>query len=496
MTSTHAMGIQSRPGRRQVLRAGMQLLGSGTILSALAACGGSAPAAPAAAPTAKPAATTAPAPTVAPAVPTPAPAPSKPPATVRYLTWWALDRSSTIEEWTKAFKQDAPNVTVEVENITLAEYNTKFQVLISSGTPPDTVLQNSHAQTRWYDAGVHLDLTSLLARDKVNLQKDYALMGTEVWCGKTYALPMDADANAIFFNRTMALKAGLKDPWDDNLGTWTLDSMIDMAKRVTQDTDRDGKVDQWGIAWAYTHPSHVAQFVWTKGGDIADFNDMKYVIDGPASMEAHQQIYTWLTKDKLIITNAETADIQKAYSKTNPFRTGRVLFHVRAVADVRTNAKEIGDSFEWDVLPFPKGADGRPGIPLVSGNPHSVVAASKVTDAAYQWAMHISGSKGQDVLARTQSLPALRSKQEVFLTTPPKHVKTFQDVYAKPYGIHFRHHFTNDAWDIYGAAVNKIYAGETPLLAGLQEANRMMNDKLKYGQCAPYKGLTIPIRPA
>jgi ABC-type glycerol-3-phosphate transport system substrate-binding protein len=147
------------------------------------------------------------------------------------------------------------------------------------------------------------------------------------------------------------------------------------------------------------------------------------------------------------------------------------------------------------VLPFPKLNASRPGIPLVSGNPHSVVAASKQPEAGYQWAKFIAGPKGQEVLGLTQSLPALKSKQQVFLKTPPNHVKVFQDVYNKPYGIHFRHHYTNDSWDIYGQAMNRIYAGETPLQGGLQEANRQMNEKIQYGQCAPYKGLTIPIRP-
>jgi multiple sugar transport system substrate-binding protein len=423
------------------------------------------------------------------------PADSKVAATVRYLTWWTLDRAPTLDDWKAAFREEYPNITVEPEVITLPEYNAKFQVAIASGTPPDTVLQNSHAQTRWYDAGVHLDLTQLLARDKINLQRDYALMGTEVWCGKTYALPMDADANAVFYNKTMLQKAGLKDPWADGKGDWTLDEMIDLARKVTQDTDRDGKIDQWGIAWAYTHPSHVAQFVWTKGADVADFGNMKYTLDQGPSMDAHQQIYNWLVRDKLIISAAETADVQKQYNRTNPFRTGRVAFHVRAVADVRQNTREIADSFDWDILPFPKLNAGRPGIPLVSGNPNSVVAASKAPEAAYLWAKHIAGAKGQEVLARTQSLPALKSRQDVFLTTPPTHVKVFQEVYNKPYGIHFRHHFTNDSWDIYTAAMNRIFAGELPLQAGLQEANRQMNEKIAYGDCMPYKGLTVPIKP-
>ncbi len=464
------MAGETEISRRSVLRGALAALSVG-VAGALAACGqpaggGSAP-----------------------------PMDAKTAATVRYLTWWQLDGAPTLNEWRQGFKEEWSNVNVEPEVIALGEYNTKFQVSLASGTPPDTVLQNSHAQTRWYDSGVHLDLTAMLTRDKINLQRDYALMGTEVWCGKTYALPMDADANAVFYNRTMLQKAGLRDPWADGRGDWTVDEMIDMARKVTQDTDRDGKIDQWGIAWAYNHPSHVAQFVWTKGGDVADFASMKYTIDQPPSMDAHQQIYNWLVKDKLIISSAETADIQKQYTRTNPFRTGRVAFHVRAVADVRQNAREIGDSFEWDVLPFPRASATRPGVPLVSGNPNSVVAASKVQEAAYQWAKYIAGPRGQETLARTRSLPALKSKQDVFLTTPPNHVKVFQDVYNKPYGIHFRHHFTNDSWDIYTQAVNRIYAGETPLQAGLQEANRQMNEKIQYGQCAPYKGMVVPVRP-
>src|SRR5436190_10088858 len=100
-------------------------------------------------------------------------------ATVRYMTWWPLERANTIDMWKSDLKAEFPNINVETETLALGDYNTKFQVMLAGGTPPDIVLQNSHAQTRWYDGGAHLDLTALLARDKINLQRDYALMGTE-----------------------------------------------------------------------------------------------------------------------------------------------------------------------------------------------------------------------------------------------------------------------------------------------------------------------------
>jgi hypothetical protein len=37
--------------------------------------------------------------------------------------------------------------------------------------------------------------------------------------------------------------------------------------------------------------------------------------------------------------------------------------------------------------------------------------------------------------------------------------------------------------------------GERPLLEGIRELNRQMNDKVRYGNCTPYKGLKHPIQP-
>src|SRR6185503_10139562 len=78
-------------------------------------------------------------------------------STVRYLTWWPNDRTPTIDLWKDGLKEEFPNIKIETEQIVLGDYNTKFQVSLAGGTPPDIVIQNSHAQTRWYDTNVHLD---------------------------------------------------------------------------------------------------------------------------------------------------------------------------------------------------------------------------------------------------------------------------------------------------------------------------------------------------
>jgi multiple sugar transport system substrate-binding protein len=419
-------------------------------------------------------------------------------ATIRYLHWWpSVTRFGAFDAWKSAFKEEWPNADVVMEEITLGDFNAKFQVALSSGTPPDVVLQNSHAQTRWYDAGAHLDLAPLLARDKINLRRDYALMGTEIWCEKTYALPVHADPNAVFYNKTLLERAGIKDPWADGKGAWTMDDMVAMGKKVTQDADRDGLLDQAGIWMGYGRTSFVGQMAWTMGGDVADFQQMRYTLDSPVSLRAHQLWHEWVVKDRIALLNADAARLAGGAPGRDAFSAGKVAFRMRAVPDVATYRDVIKGEFEWDVLPFPGLDAQRPGVPLVAGDPNSVVRDSKQPELAYQFAKLIATARGQDIVAERLSLPALKAKQERYIKqyVPPAHVRVFQDVYARPYGIHFRHHFTNDSWDIYAAAVNKIYAGETPLQGGLVEANRMMNEKIEIGQCAPYKGMAIPIKP-
>ena len=37
--------------------------------------------------------------------------------------------------------------------------------------------------------------------------------------------------------------------------------------------------------------------------------------------------------------------------------------------------------------------------------------------------------------------------------------------------------------------------GQAPLASTLQEPNRLMKETVKYGDCQPYKGLSMPIGP-
>ena len=420
-------------------------------------------------------------------------------ATLRYLHWWpSVTRFGAFDAWRTAFREAWPNADVVMEEIPLGEFNTKFQVALSSGTAPDVVLQNSHAQTRWYDAGAHLDLGPLLARDRIDLRRDYALMGTELWCERTYALPVHADPNAVFYNKTLLRQAGLKDPWEASpRGDWTLDGLAAMARQASQDLRPRRRARPGG------HLDGLRADV-VRRPDRLDAGRRRGRLPADA---LHAGLARLAARPPAVLRLGGQGPQRAQGRRRHPpgrgaagrdaFSAGKVAFRMRAVPDVATYRDVIKGEFEWDVLPFPGLDAQRPGVPLVAGDPNSVVKESPQPELAYQFAKLIATARGQEIVAERLSLPALKAKQDLYLKqyTPPAHVKVFQDVYTRPYGIHFRHHQTNDAWAIYARYMNQILAGDTPLAGGLQEANRLMNEQVKYGDCQPYKGSTHPIRP-
>jgi len=419
--------------------------------------------------------------------------------TLRYMTWYGADRLPTTQAWIAAFNGEWPKVTVEIEELALADVPTKFQAQLAGGTPPDVILADSHAQTKWFDSGAHSDMSPYLTRDRIRLDRDYALVGIEQWCGRVYFVPFFADSNAIFYNRTMLQQAGVRDPWADGKGDWTIDDLYGAARAVTRDLDGDGQLDQWGLSAPFG-VSEAGPFTWTRGGDIADFGKMQYTVDSPLSMEGHKQLYDWLLRDRIIPSAADTQRVTQAHPGLNLFSAGKVAFHMRAVNDVELFQRTVKDAFEWDCLLFPR-IGGRAGVNLAAGTGHSIVKDSKLQEQAWQLVRTISTDRGQEIMGTMLGLPAQKAKQEVWLKarqqagTSPAHPKVWLDVFTRPYAVHFRHHTTREVQSLYATQLNAVRTGQAALEPTLREANRQMNLALKYGECQPYKGLTHPIQP-
>ncbi|MGH2350427.1 MAG: ABC transporter substrate-binding protein [Chloroflexota bacterium] len=413
-----------------------------------------------------------------------------PPVEISFNTWYEVVTAPLvplIEEWGQE-----NNVKVSIDISPSIRDMSKYTAWYVAGTAPDVVNGENFSWSQFYNSGVILEIGDYLKRDKIDLRRDYVLMGSEIWCGTTYAMPFDGDPRAVYYNKTMLQQAGAKDPWDDLKGQWTFDDMQEIMTKVKRVTGNAG-TDVYGVHMGYTGMSEaMGMFVWSFGGKWADYQKMQYTLDSPESLAAHEYVYDWYNQN-LIMPNAVRSEIGGG---EKPLGLGRAAFRIRAAASHSRISQEIAGNFEYDIAPFPGRRKGQPGVTIVSGNPHTVSKTTKHPDQSYGLMKFLAGPVAQGFWAKNKTqLPTLKAAQEEFVKDPKLHTRVFADAYKVPYGIHFRHNNTSRHYGEYGKAMGEVYAGQKTMSDTLKAFTERVNREVEYGDCLPYKGMTVPIKP-
>ncbi len=424
---------------------------------------------------------------------------SKQPVTLRYMAWFFQDFSG-IDEVIRLFREKHPQVTIEKEPVPSNEFTTKQAANFVAGTAADCMWGEGMQFPKFHDSNWTLDITARAKADKLNLRRDYALVGVEDWCDKVRALPMQVGPRAFYYNKTLLKSVGAKDPWDDLKGEWTWDDLVEAAQKVTRDTNGDGRTDQWGMQIPLTNLSEgYAMWAWTLGGAPADYKNMKFTFTTPAFREAAQFVYDLAARQKVIVTEEDAAQLRQGGVR-DAFVGGKVAFFLRASPNFGTTLRDVGSSFQWDIAPFPKKDSRRPGVALSSGNPNIIWADTKAPDEAYAWLRFLAGPETQGQFAKskiyTPALKGVWKDYEAPLPDGPQHLAAFTDVYRRPYGIHFYHHNTVPSTQPFAGEMRAVYAGTKGLDQGLRDAEQQGNLQVAYGQCLPFKGMDVPIKPS
>lgn len=418
------------------------------------------------------------------------------PTPLTFATWFTVGTDPIVPLFS-AFEQQH-NVKIKYEVIPRAQIMTKFTALFAAGTAPDVQNGDNYSWSKFYDAGDILDITSYLKSDKIDLRNDYSLIGSEIWCGKTYGMPFQLGSRAVYYNKTLLHGAGLPDPWTDLKGKWSLDDMIKIAQALTKPAASKSQLGQWGIDMTYDGiPEVMGMFIWTFGGKWADFQTMRYTLDSKESIDAHEYVYDWVMNKKAVITTQDAKDMNQL-GVSNPFTGGKAALWVRASASTPQVIKEVGDHFEWDVAPWPGVTRDKPGVSLVSGNPHTAYAKTKYPDQAYAFLAFLGGDTVQKFFAENKyQLPALRKYQDEYAKDPKdhRHINAFTDILKVPYGIHFRHYNCVEVYDQYSDTIDQVYLQKKSIPETLKTFNAKANTEVTYGKCMPYKGWTVPLQP-
>lgn len=267
------------------------------------------------------------------------------------------DEKAAYQEAIDRFSKDT-GVEVEVIVTDADQYSTKLQAAISGNNVPDVFYVEQASVQSYVTSGVLLDITEHVEKSDVDLENlweygvdsyrfDGERQGTPD--GALYALPKDVGPFAMGYNKTLLEKEGIEVPDPDE--PLTQDEWLDIMKKVTKDTDGDGKLDQWGtglnVEW------NLPPIAWSNGADWTNEDKTEVTVDTPEMAESLQFIAD-MTTEHGITPSSEQAQTLDTYQR---FMEGEIAFFPVGPWDVPVY-NEL--DFEYDLMPYPVGKTGEP----------------------------------------------------------------------------------------------------------------------------------------
>lgn len=273
---------------------------------------------------------------------------------LRISMWGDEARAAAFTETLAPFCE-ANNTTVKIETIPLADYYDKLSAQLGAGTAPDIFWIADAREGTYINAGWCADLRDTLEADSAWDIKDFyegVLEATDyVGDGGIYGVPLSFGVRAIFWNKTLFEKAGVKTPdecWKD--GTWTYETMFKLASQINKyDSTKLGS-RLWTAGQSANGVQNFADILLAYGTNIVNDDSTKFTLDNEAGFKVTQMV-----SDAMFKNNAHA----KPGDETD-FLSGNIAMARETYSYMKKMANGKVD-FEWDIVPLPYGDAGTDG---------------------------------------------------------------------------------------------------------------------------------------
>jgi multiple sugar transport system substrate-binding protein len=375
--------------------------------------------------------------------------------------------SAAYQSLIDAFVAERPEITINLINIpSSGDFGKRLTADFAAGAPPDVFLMNYRRLGPYVSRGAVEMLTTHLAdSSQIDAANYYpqALDGF-TWQGDLACMPQNMSSPVIYYNKAIFDAAGLPYPHDD----WTWDDFVATAKTLTQNFDRDGLIDIYGLG---VEPSLVraAPFIWMNGADIVDdpAAPTRLTLDSPASKEA----LAWFIALQTIHKVVPDAVAEESESSESRFLNGRLAM----LMESRRASPEFRaiQAFDWDVAALPVGKER---ASILHSDAYCISAASKHKDAAWAFIEFANTDQGQSILAQTgRTVPSLRAlaQSPVFIDPNARPANSQVFLEAIPSIRHLPLMTTwNDIEGVVDHELRSAYFGLITLDEAIETANR------------------------
>lgn len=202
------------------------------------------------------------------------------------------------------FKKDHPEITLQAQTFPSDTYVSQLDTMIAGSNWPDVMRYTYQRLGKFKEADEMLDLTDMVSKESVDdLLPAYKTALTS--SGKLVGMPHHTDTVALFYNKEMFAKSGIRIPKDATDG-WTWDELKQYSQKLKDDNHLDYA---FGGVWEQGNGYRYLPFVYMNGGAILSDDGKQVTIDSPKSLEAFK-LYEDLRKGNLVVNTAFTQKMQ------------------------------------------------------------------------------------------------------------------------------------------------------------------------------------------
>ena len=227
------------------------------------------------------------------------------------LTFWKSPHSDREDEiWASMiaeFNKEYPNIEVEFLNVAWDSIVEKTTAAFAAGSGPDISFQTEQFPL-YAKNGYILSLDDYADEEKLSGYPESALEYCS-YDGQQMGIPFVALNSVMFYNKDMFAEAGI----EEVPTTW--DELLEVSKKLTQDTDGDGETDQWGMMFEMDDYWQPLSYIIQAGADQWNENLTNIGFNNEKGIEGLSFFNKLYNEEKVVLPLEKytSKDEQRAY---------------------------------------------------------------------------------------------------------------------------------------------------------------------------------------
>lgn len=337
------------------------------------------------------------------------------------------------QESTKAIldnynKQNTKGISVEFVYIPQTQGSQSDEKLLTSvagGTPPAVYYADRFTVPQFAQQGFFTDITDQATAAGVKEADYYPFAWAEtVYKGHNYALPLDLDTRALWYNKDIMKEAGV----DPEKPPTTLDELRETTKKLTV-KDANGNVTRYGFnpiydqAWSYT-------WGFDFKGEFQDPKTLRITCANPNNVKAMEFVKSFVDEigidaiDAMITACAGTA----CNDQNDYFWTGQTAMTCSGDWKV-AQAHKYKPDVNYGVVPMPGPEGPAPYASWAGGWSWAIPHGFADVPSAFDALSYLCGSEGQLKYNKdTYHIPTnIKASEDPFFREDPLHA-VFMDL--------------------------------------------------------------------